>query len=237
MGEVCPCETIRSTVTWAAETRRPIRGWQTDSVITSRPTFSPDGRTSLVGCESGVARFWDTATGNPVGEPLPNQGHALCAAYSPDGRTVLTGAKSGTAQLWDAASGRPIGPPLAHPLEVWGAAFSPDGRVVATCCHDGRARFWEATSGRPIGPPLPHGNVLLTAAFSPDGRSLLTACWDGHATVWPVPGPVSGSAEQVRLRAELATGMRLDADGAVRMLAAAEWHERKASHDRITMSR
>jgi eukaryotic-like serine/threonine-protein kinase len=64
-------------------------------------------------------------------------------------------------------------------------------------------------------------------AFSPDGRLLLTGCWDRTARLWPVPVPVAGAPERVRLWAQVLTGLELDDDGVIHVLDAPTWQERR----------
>ena len=55
--------------------------------------FSPDGKTVITGSADKTARFWDAATGRPLGQPLTHQGEVNAVAFSPDGKTVITGSQ------------------------------------------------------------------------------------------------------------------------------------------------
>src|SRR5262245_22586194 len=105
--------------------------------------------------------------------------------------------------------------------------------MAVTCCHDTHARLWWAAAGKLVGPPLPHGDHVLTAAFHADGRALLVGCWNGVALLWPLPAPVGTGASQVRLWAEVATGMELDESGVVRHLSLHEWQRRRDRLDNL----
>jgi WD40 repeat protein len=154
--------------------------------------FRPDGRTLLTGSRDGTARLWDTANGEPRGEPMRHDGPVRSVAFSPDGRVAVTGSWDKTARLWDAQSGRPRGEPMRHEGLVVTLAFSPDGRIVLTGTlgggrEIGDARLWDATTGRPLGPPLSQPFGVIEVAFSRDGRIFLTAgpasarFWDANS--------------------------------------------------------
>ncbi len=64
-------------------------------------------------------------------------------------------------------------------------------------------------------------------AFSPDGKTVLTGNEDKTARLWPVTQPIQGDPERIEVWVQVITGMELDAGGAVRVLDAAEWHQRK----------
>jgi WD40 repeat protein len=82
-------------------------------------TFRPDGKTLVTGYRDGTVRFWDTATGQPIGPDLRQQGAILAVAFSPDGKTLLTGDDLGVARI------QPLADELPDDLEYvanWVAA-------------------------------------------------------------------------------------------------------------------
>ena len=58
-----------------------------------------------------TARLWDSATGQPMGEPMQHEGWVVWAQFSPDGQRVLTASWDHTARLWDAATDKPWASP------------------------------------------------------------------------------------------------------------------------------
>src|SRR5207244_931301 len=73
--------------------------------------FSPDHKTAVTveakntggPWDTTTTRFWDVASGMPVGRPLDHQ-TVFAVAYSPDGKSVVTGGRGG-ARLWNATTG------------------------------------------------------------------------------------------------------------------------------------
>jgi WD40 repeat protein/tetratricopeptide (TPR) repeat protein len=110
--------------------------------------ITPDGRRLI---SQGVrdVRFWDLATGQPVGEPLVVAAYDL--SLSPDGERLAV-LSSGAAQVWDLATRATITPRLRQGIAVQFVRFAQDGRLLVTAGvsgNDGRgrleARAWDLT--------------------------------------------------------------------------------------------
>ena len=176
-------------------------------------SFSPDGKTALMGSDDYSARLWDASTGQPVGTPLRHGDGIWAVAFHPDGRSLLTGCGDGTARIWQVPMAPPRGRPLpqltkpsllASPamnqlFTIGGAqnemlvrgtvtslAFSPDGKVSLVGSRMGLAHFWETDTGRPLGVPLKLGSMVESVAFSPAGKIAAT-CADRTVRLWEVP--------------------------------------------------
>jgi WD40 repeat protein len=77
---------------WKADTRQPIGELpHAGSINENGVAFSPDSKTILTGSHDGTARFWDTDTAKPLGQPLPLPGRVFAVAFSPDGRMAAIG--------------------------------------------------------------------------------------------------------------------------------------------------
>jgi WD40 repeat protein len=72
----------------------------------------PDGQLLLTGSRDGTARFWDAATGLPLGPPLRHAGPVTHLGFNPKGLQVASGTGVGEVNLWPLPP-----PPLSGSLE------------------------------------------------------------------------------------------------------------------------
>ncbi len=145
---------------------------------------------------------------------------------------VLTASEDGTARLWDAATGEPRTAPLVHQGPVR-TMFSPDGSRVLTVSVDQTARLWDVKTGLPLGVSLPLRGPVVAAAFRPDGTTLVTGGQDKMVRFWEIPTAVAGTPERLIRWVEVLTGMELSPEGAVTVLDAPAWQERRHSLDQL----
>ena len=191
----------------------------------------PAGKRVVIAQSDGTAHLRDIATGRLLQPVFRHEGAIWVVSFSPNGRTLITGSLDGTARLWDAATGKPRGLPLQHFSRVWTVGFSPDGRSLLTGSDDGRARLWDLSTGKPIGPPQRLSGPVRAAGFDSSGRRFQGLTWDASraqpVTIlsWTVPPPPETAPERIVLWSGIATGMTLDADGAVQMLNREQWNQ------------
>src|SRR5262249_41549633 len=106
--------------------------------------FSPDGRTLVTAGLGNSVRLWDTASGQPRGEPLPHGPGTLIPslAFSANSALLATGCHDGVARIWDVATAT-LRHQLAHAKDVVAVAFDPTGARLVTGSIDGTARIWD----------------------------------------------------------------------------------------------
>jgi WD40 repeat protein len=185
----------------------------------------------MTGSDDRTIRFWDAATGAPIGDKRVYNGAVLAAVFSPDGKSYLTGGNDRIARQWDTATGVPVGPPLSHEDIVLAVAFSPDGRHILTGSTKS-ARLWDAPTGKTIGPPVAL-QLVWSVAFSPDGKTLASGGDDRNVYLVDLPQPVGGTVADVLRWIQVITGHELDADGGMHVLEAGAWRQRR---NRLDMS-
>jgi WD40 repeat protein len=195
-----------------------------DTPILLAAHFASDCRVWVPVAGVNQAQAWDTATGQPVGVPVPHAPAfgATRLAVSPDGRRVATfppqpdTGRNGTVQVWDAETGRPAGPPLEHINTALALKFSPDGQALATGGFFHSVHLWDANTGRLIGRRLPQDDIIDALDFSAHGRTLAVGTSGREVRLWDVAG------QELRLpplkHPESVLRVRLSPDGS-RLLA------------------
>jgi WD40 repeat protein len=144
--------------------------------------FSPDGRLVVTVGDEGLARTWNTITGQPLavfGSDI------FTARFSPDGsRVVVTASGDNTARVWDAQTGREQAVLRGHQGGVISAQWSPDGSRIVTASSDATARVWDARTGREQTMLSGHEGAVLSVEWNPDEVGIVTGSSDGTARVW-----------------------------------------------------
>ena len=152
--------------------------------VDARVAFHPQGGIlALAGGRDWSARFYDTATGQPLGGLRDHDQLTTDVAFSPDGETIATADAGGTLRLWDFTSRSPRAVISAHRGAIYRLAFHPRGTMLASASIDGSVRVWETASGRPLA-TLKHAGPIYGLAFNPDGTRLATACRDNTIRLW-----------------------------------------------------
>ena len=140
-----------------------------------------------------TVRFWDAATGQPIGMPLCHPGEVRAVAFGclPCGQTVLASATTDhNVHLWDVSTGQPFRTPLTgHTGEVTSVAWGQlNGRtILATGSTDNTVRLWDPDSGNTVGTPLfGHSGEVGTVAWGQlNGRTILaTGSTDKTVRLW-----------------------------------------------------
>ena len=104
--------------------------WGLDTSV----SFSPDGRTLLIGSQNDTIRLWDIDTGKQRDILTKPWDLVTSVAFSPDGKTLASGGADATIRLWDIGTGKHLRTFTGHTSMVARVAFSPDGKTLASSC-------------------------------------------------------------------------------------------------------
>jgi WD40 repeat protein len=145
--------------------------------------FNSDGTKLVAQREDGMARVWDTSTGQMWG------GHGKdirSIALSPDGMTLAAGSEDETVQLWNIRTGQPLATFRGHSSAALSVAFSPDGTLLASGGDDNTVRLWDPSTGEMLAVLEGHTQDVALLAFSPDGQILASGSYDNTTRLWDV---------------------------------------------------
>ena len=158
--------------------------------------FRRGGRVLVSVGKDGVARVWDTTTGNEVEPSLalesdPSVARLERVRFGP-AESGLLGAvdDKGNATVWDLNLRRRLASPTPCPRgrRIKDIVF-PDHQSMITCDSDGIVRWWDTTTRRRLGVEGSpeqgrQGNTMW--ALSADGRTLVAGGQDRRVLRWDV---------------------------------------------------
>lgn len=202
---------------------REARGWRIWDTSTGEPTvtsdhtekniltmaLSPDGTRVLTNTVDGRLRWWDAATGHPLGEVWSESTTVLAdVAISDDNTRAVTVDLDGSLRLWDTRTGTRRGGPWTTDAGIAQAKFLPDGRHIVFARQTG-LQLWDIETGKPLSAPrLGHVANLVGGATSihaitiaADGLHILTAADNGTLRIWdaktgePIGGTLQGHVD------------------------------------------
>jgi Flp pilus assembly protein TadD len=116
------------------------------------------------------------------------------------------------------------------------AAFRGDYGLVAAGFKDGAVRLYDPATNQPVGPPRFLRHAVVRVAFTSDGWSVAAVDDLGESRTWPVPEPLDGDLDDLTLRLEARTGLRMETGLALSRLNPATWQERLEQLGRLDPS-
>jgi WD40 repeat protein len=215
-----------------ALTLSPIRGKNLSWAYDVMP--SPDGRVWAVSSQSNDTTFLAVKGGSEPAPPLVHPDWAFSARFNRAGDRLLTASRDGVARLWDWRTGKLL-VAYRHADEIPAAEFLPDERFLVSASFDGTLRVWGAATGEPVAPPVRLGGKGLCLDVTPDGRFAVASGFSRHVTVADLADvtiPTRADADELDLRAELASNQRITPSGGLAYLTTEEWLARWREHRR-----
>jgi WD40 repeat protein/serine/threonine protein kinase len=178
--------------------------------------FSPDG-SKLISASAypeKAFRVYDSATGEPLGEPMPYTDHyAVIGRFRPNHShqvlavTLHENSRTARAQLWNWQTGQPIGDKVDLGKRRLVACFSADGeRILFGGDGSQGAQVYDADEGTPVGEPLLFpGHAVVAGEFSPvrdvngDRWAVVASILGGNTLVWNVDAAERSEPEEYYL--------------------------------------
>jgi WD40 repeat protein/tetratricopeptide (TPR) repeat protein len=207
---------------WNVTTRQRIGELLPSTEDIRRIVFRADGRALLAGT-NGWTRLRDTTGGRAFTEQLIDE---EAGGFRHDGRAFLTVGRDATVKIRDTTTGAVLGRFLTSSSAATCAAFRGDDSLVAAGFEDGAVRLYDPTTNQPVGPPRFLRHAVVRVALTSDGRSVAAIDELGESRTWPVPEPLDGNLDDLMLRIEARTGLRMETGLALSRLNPAAWQER-----------
>jgi WD40 repeat protein len=172
-----------SILVWDVDSCRRV--FQAQDHVHHSVCFTPDGRGVVSGCNDGIIRTWDLASGKERERPAEHCDPVLAIAFTPDGRCVATRSGDQTIRLWDAATGRArlLLPPAKGDFHefyqrVPDVLFLPDGQTFLSQQEAHALSLRDAASGGEVRKFPGLDFDISTYALSPDGKMLAVRTLD-----------------------------------------------------------
>jgi len=147
--------------------------------------FSPDGQLIVTGCDDGMARMWEAATGRQV-STLSNGKSVEYLAFSTNGKFLMVSGEDGPVRVWNVQTPRDPKEIARLPSPGGFGIFSPNG-LRLLLLSGGVPRIWDIAASRSLH-EFVHANDIYSSInyldMSSDGRLVVTASDDSTARIW-----------------------------------------------------
>ncbi len=170
---------------------------------------------------SGYVKLWNTATGQPIGDPILGGSRGVSSiAFSADGRSLAIAkgySEDGRFEIetWDWQAQQRVGPTIENEFAVMKMAFDPTdppGRFLAVAEADSSlVRLWDVDSGEEAQVFKGHKRDVSSVRFRSDGKILATCGLDNLIKLWDVA--TGREIESLRGHAHFVLSVDFDPEG------------------------
>jgi len=170
---------IKLWVVGTSQLLRPLTGGLLSARI---GTFSPDGKTCIIGRLDGNLELWNPYSGERLRVHSSRSGGITSIAFSADSRT-LASSSGRTIELWEPHLNKRLYAFSTHLNRITSVAFSADSRTLASG-SDKIIELWNWHTGERLRTLSGHSNYIRSVAFSPDGSLLVSGSDDKTIKIW-----------------------------------------------------
>lgn len=185
--------------------------------------ISSDGRTVVIGSDTGSVSFVDASTGDARRGIGGHDASVASVLYSSDGRTVATVGNDDRVILWDPKTATPVKVLTGQAGRVQGAALSPDGTTLYTTSADGTLLAWDLAGDRQFGVSSrlgaglrccdPVSPMAPAVALSPDGSKFAARLSVSTVGLFSARTLQRESSFTIRPRSDLVTALAWSPSG------------------------
>lgn len=180
---VAMCEWGRTTI-YDVQTGRQIGPHLEQKDYVNACAFSPDGGTLYTGGQDGKICWWNTATGQPLREPIIHGGEKMKLNVTPrragvrslslhvSGKLLATAAANNVI-LWNTETGEAVGDKIERAAYVTVVGFEGDGKHFWVGAEDHTLQCYETESRKPVGEVCRYGYPICLAAWPDRPRMLV----------------------------------------------------------------
>ncbi len=167
---------------WDLETGKLLQVWGPFENETDTCAIDAVHDRAVLGCDDGVVRVFDVATGETVAEIDAHASGIKKVATSPVTGDILSAAYDQKIRIWDSETFQLKGS-LEHKQTTWERSFNwtPDGKQIVAGTFDGTVFVWDAETGKcldEIG-DAGEGNLCLNEISSSPGGQIAVVSDDG----------------------------------------------------------
>jgi WD40 repeat protein/serine/threonine protein kinase len=171
---------LEAAVLWNSDTEEMEFEKQFSGPVASA-AFNPDGNQFAIAVENATATIWDTATGEPLGEPLMHEDSPRAVAFTPSGKQLFTVTTNVIFRLWELPEDSRVAVEVKYGSNK--SAVHPNGDLIAFATLRGKIQLGDLNTGASFGEVAEYGEPIASLAFSPDGKRLLVGGFRGTARV------------------------------------------------------
>jgi WD40 repeat protein/energy-coupling factor transporter ATP-binding protein EcfA2 len=178
---------------WDVSTGRQLKTLSDEPIIFSPKgmavglgsLFSPDGKMISTVSSSGIAKFYDSSTGQELSSPNVSPFRDISQRTSANKKGVLTLRTDGSLRFRDRATGEESRMNRYDSMMVSAARISDDDKTITTVNWYGKLQERELTTDRILRSiNLPFDKSASSLKFSPDGRKVAAARSNYTVKVW-----------------------------------------------------
>ena len=145
--------------------------------------ISPDTTYIATVSRDGIAKVWNSKTGQLIHDLIGHTSGILSVTISSDNQYIVTYSLDDTVKVWDSKTGQ-LFCTFDHNDCVRQLAISSDNQFIVTCSDDNKAKVWDSKTGQ-LFLTLNHSNQVSNIAISPDSSYIVTSeSWSNTVKVW-----------------------------------------------------